>query len=117
MSRSRIESIAFLVLFAWVAWLAWGMFSIFFSPLVMAVVLAILFNPLYVRLRKIFRGQSTIAATVVVGVVLLFVVVPIGCPSTRAPCCSHSNPIAVIPLRPVKTNAGTGRHQVLGRHP
>lgn len=77
MNRASVEKVAFLVVFAWIVWLTWGVFSIFFSPLVMAAVLAMLFIPLYDRVRTYTFGRSSIAAFIIVGIVFCFVVVPL----------------------------------------
>ena len=76
MDNSRLETVSFLVLLAGVFLLTFFVFAPFLKILALAAVFAILFQPLYVRLTRIF-GTPTLAAGIIVTANIVFFIAPV----------------------------------------
>lgn len=76
MTRQSIQNVTFLVLVVAIT----GTFALlllpYFSAILWAVILAILFNPLQQRLTELFRGQRSLAAVASVLVCICVVLIP-----------------------------------------
>ncbi|MDO8523316.1 MAG: AI-2E family transporter [bacterium] len=77
MENRRLELIAFSALFIGISILVFFVFRPFFSILVLATVLSVLFRPLYEKLIKFFRGGKSFFACLLVIVALVFLIMPI----------------------------------------
>ncbi len=77
MNKETLEIVAFLTLCAGVSTLLFFVFAPFVPVLTLATVLAILFHKPYEKLKKVLNGFESVAASIVVLVVLLFFIVPL----------------------------------------
>ena len=77
MYKNRVENYTFLALLAGVSILLFFVFAPFIQILTLAAVLAILFHKPYDRLAKELYGYKSIAAIIIVVLVLVFVIVPL----------------------------------------
>lgn len=77
MYKNRVENYTFLALLAGVSILLFFVFAPFIQILTLAAVLAILFHKPYERLTRELYGFKSIAAIIIVVLVLIFVIVPL----------------------------------------
>jgi predicted PurR-regulated permease PerM len=77
MQKNRLESLSLAVLFVGVSLLLFFVFAPFLPLLSLAVVFAILLHRPYERLIRTFNGRRNLAATLTVGVMLIFFIVPL----------------------------------------
>jgi predicted PurR-regulated permease PerM len=77
MEAKKIELVSSLVIFAAVLFLTFFVFQPFFHILVLAAVLAVLFQPLYKKLLKISGGGKSFWSFVIVLLALIFLIIPI----------------------------------------
>lgn len=77
MSKDKLESSSFLVLFAGVSILLFFVFKPFFIILSLAAVFAVLLHWPYERLTRAFGGLKSVAAVLTVGLMLVFFIVPL----------------------------------------
>src|ERR1035437_9792160 len=77
MEAKKIELISSLIIFAGVLLLTFLVFQPFFHILVLAAVLALLFQPLYKKLLQIFGGGKSFWSFVIVFLTLIFLIIPI----------------------------------------
>ncbi|MFI5260659.1 MAG: AI-2E family transporter [Candidatus Paceibacteria bacterium] len=77
MKRNRIEDISLLALFAGISLLLFFVFQPFFAVLSLAAVFALMLQTPYERLTRAFGGRKSIAALSVVGLMLIFFIVPL----------------------------------------
>jgi predicted PurR-regulated permease PerM len=71
------EMIFFFALFSVVALLAFNIMSPYITPLFLAAVLAVMFQPVYLRLSKFMKGKKSWAAFTTVLLVLVIILVPL----------------------------------------
>ena len=71
------ELVFFWILFAIVGLLAFAIMSPYFAPLFLAVVLAITFSSVHVRILKFVRGKETLAALLTTLLVLCLILLPL----------------------------------------
>ena len=76
MNQTWLTTVFFFALLSLILYSAFLILKPFLTAITWAVILAILFYPLYVWLLRWFRGRSTIAAIVVIVVITLLVIVP-----------------------------------------
>src|SRR3989338_8944877 len=74
MTRDRLVSFFFITLLLIILYQVCLIFSSFFEPLFWACVLAFVFHPVFLRLKKIFGGHETPAALLTVLLIILTVV-------------------------------------------
>ena len=77
MQNDKLENLSFLVLFIGISVLLFLVFAPFFAVMALAAVSAVLLHPSYTKLARLFRGQRSIAASAVVGLLLIFIIVPL----------------------------------------
>lgn len=77
MSHSTLQVSFFLLITALVSWTTFLIFRPYVSPLFLAIILAIIFNPVYQKIKHFLNGHETIAATLTSGIVLLVIFVPL----------------------------------------
>ena len=77
MDRDNIESYSFLALFVCVSVLLFFVFAPFIQILVLAAVLAALLHKPYEALSRDLRGWNSVAAVIIVALVLIFCIVPL----------------------------------------
>ncbi len=77
MEQSRIQSAFFVAIFGVILILNFFIFRHFFTVLLIALTLAVLFNPIHSRIRSYLKNEN-FAALVTTLLVLLIVVVPLG---------------------------------------
>ncbi len=77
MDRTKLETFAFVAFFAIISTLVVLVFLPFVQILALAAVFAILFQDAYLSVLRALRGQATIAALLVVVLVLVFCIIPI----------------------------------------
>jgi predicted PurR-regulated permease PerM len=77
MNRNRLEDVSLLVLFVGISLLLFFVFQPFFAVLSLAVVFAILLHVPYEKVVRIFGGRKSFAALIMVGLMLVFFIVPL----------------------------------------
>lgn len=77
MQNDKLANTSFLVLFIGISILLFFVFAPFFAVMALAAVSAVLLHPSYEKLAKLFRGQKSIAAAVTVGLMIVFIIVPL----------------------------------------
>ena len=77
MKRHTLEGFAFLALFAGISTLLFFIFSPFLQILVLAAVFAVVLQKPYESLTRLFRGNRSLAAVSLVGLSLIFCIVPL----------------------------------------
>ena len=77
MDKGRFESVAFFALFVGVSLLLFFVFAPFIQILALAAVFAALLHPLYVKLERELKGWKSLSAFMVVGLTLIFFIVPL----------------------------------------
>ncbi|MCX6786740.1 MAG: AI-2E family transporter [Candidatus Kaiserbacteria bacterium] len=77
MQKGNLESSSFLVLFVGISLLLFFVFAPFFAVLTLATVSAVLLHAPYEKLTRLFGGWKSLAAIVTVGLMLVFVIVPL----------------------------------------
>jgi predicted PurR-regulated permease PerM len=77
MERKKLELITFSGLFGGLFILTFFVFKPFLSILVLAMVLSVLFHPLYKKLIKVFHGGRSFVACLLVIIALIFLIIPI----------------------------------------
>ena len=77
MQNDKLENASFLVLFIGISILLFFVFAPFFAVMALAAVSAVLLHPAYEKLAKLFKGEKNIAAAVTVGLLLVFIIVPL----------------------------------------
>ncbi len=77
MHKNRLESFSLLALFAGVSILLFFVFAPFIQILAFAGVFAVLLQKPYEQLARTLRGQKSIAAVLIVALVLIFFIVPL----------------------------------------
>lgn len=77
MDKNRVENLSLFALFIGVSILLFFVFAPFFAVLALAVVFAILLDPLYEKLTHLFGGWKSMAALLTVGAMLIFLIVPL----------------------------------------
>ncbi|MCX6753037.1 MAG: AI-2E family transporter [Candidatus Nomurabacteria bacterium] len=77
MEKKRLEIISFLVFCTGILTLTFFVFRPFFSILVLAAILALLFRPLYKRLTLRYKKGESFFAFIIVLIALVFIIIPI----------------------------------------
>jgi predicted PurR-regulated permease PerM len=77
MEAKKIELVSSLIIFAGVLILTFFVFQPFFHILVLAAVLAVLFQPLYKKLLQLWSGGKSFWAFIIVVLSLVFLIIPI----------------------------------------
>ncbi|MFZ2205166.1 MAG: AI-2E family transporter [Minisyncoccia bacterium] len=77
MEKKRLEVISFSVLCAGILILTFFVFRPFFSILVLAAVLSMLFRPLYKKMLHSYKGGKSFFAIIIVLLGLIFLIIPI----------------------------------------
>jgi len=77
MESKRLELIVFSTLFVGLSILTFFVFQPFLRILVLAMVLSVLFYPLYEKLVKVFHGGKSFWACLLVMIALIFLIIPI----------------------------------------
>lgn len=77
MSVQHLQVGFFFIFILGILWLNYFIFLPYLSVLFLALVFAIIFDPLYEKILKTFRGRSSLAALVTVFLVLMIIVGPI----------------------------------------
>lgn len=77
MESKRLELVVFSALFVGLSILTFFVFQPFLSILVLALVLSVLFHPLYQKLVKVFHGGKSFVACLLVIVAFIFLIIPI----------------------------------------
>lgn len=76
-NQQRVQLAFFLVLLGLAAFMTYIVYQPFLNVIILALVLAILLNPIYVRALKIFGGRSKVAASVVIVLTIVFILTPL----------------------------------------
>ena len=77
MEKKRLEIVSFFVLCAVILALAFFVFRPFFTIIVLAMVLALLFQPLYKKMLSYYTGGKSLFALAIVFMALIFLIIPI----------------------------------------
>lgn len=77
MPKNKLESLSFLVLFVGATAILFFVFVPFFAVLALAAVFAVLLNWPYEKLTRALGGLKSLAAILVVGLMLVFLIVPL----------------------------------------
>jgi predicted PurR-regulated permease PerM len=77
MEKKKLEIVSFIVLCAGILVMAFFVFRPFFSILVLAAVLAMLFRPLYKKMLLYYKGGKNLFAFIIVLLGLIFLIIPI----------------------------------------
>ena len=76
MEKGSVPKIFFIILFAFVAMLFW-LFWTYISSIVLALLIASAFYPLYLWITKLFRGKEQTASLVITLFILIVLVIPV----------------------------------------
>lgn len=76
-NQQRIQLFFFIALLGIAAFMTYLVYQPFFNVIVLALVLAILLNPIYEKVLKFTGDRSTISATIVVALSVIFILVPL----------------------------------------
>lgn len=82
MNLRYLNTAFFFIILGLVSWAAYFLFAPFVSAIFLAAILAILFFPMYEWMVEKFGGRTQLAATAMVGVIVLTIVVPVAGVST-----------------------------------
>lgn len=78
MVRTIVEYVFFFALLAGAGYMVWLLLSPFISALALALIITVIFYPLYTFIEKhVYKNSSSIAATVTLIIVLLVVILPV----------------------------------------
>ncbi len=75
--NGKVSSYVFLFVLLGLVYLCYLLFKPFLSPIIWAVVLATLFHPVGVRIRRLLRCKETLAAVLMCALVIIIIVGPI----------------------------------------
>jgi len=81
-AREQVFAGFFFAMFLFLLYQLYRVFTPFLGPIVWAAVLAIVFYPLYLRLLRTMRGNTTVAAAAMTAIVTVSIVVPTASLST-----------------------------------
>ena len=76
MTQRQLFVLSFFVFFILIFFQLVGVFKLFLTPILWAVILALVFYPLYLRVCRLLRGQRTLASLAVVLLVILLTAGP-----------------------------------------
>lgn len=76
-NQQRVQLAFFLVLLGLSAFMTYIVYQPFLNVIILALVLAILLNPVYERVLKLFGGRSKVAASAVIFLTIVFILIPI----------------------------------------
>lgn len=76
-NQQRVQLAFFLVLLGLACLMTYLVYRPFLNVIILSLVLAILLNPIYERILKLFRGRSKIAASVVIVLAIVFILIPL----------------------------------------
>ncbi len=76
-NQQRIQFAFFLVLLGLAAFMSYIVYQPFLNVIILALVLAILLNPVYEYILKIFRNKGSMAAAVVIILTIIFILTPL----------------------------------------
>ena len=76
MRREQLFAVFFFLAFCFLFYQFYLILSDFLGPLSYAALLAFIFHPLYVRLRRLVHGREALAASIMTTAVILLVIVP-----------------------------------------
>lgn len=77
MTQKQLFILSFFVLLVLIFLQLAGIFRLFLTPMLWAVILALVFYPLYLRLRRLVRGRRSLAAAMTTLIVVVLTVGPI----------------------------------------
>ena len=76
-NQQRVQLAFFLVLLGLAAFMTYVVYQPFLNVIVLALVLAILLDPIYERLLRFFKGRARVAATAVIVLAIIFILTPL----------------------------------------
>lgn len=76
MTQKQLFILSFFVLFVLIFLQLIGIFHLFLTPILWAVILALVFYPLFAKLRDLFRGRRNLASAVVILLVVILTAGP-----------------------------------------
>lgn len=76
-NQQRIQTAFFLVLLGLAIFVTYIVYQPFLNVIILALVLAILLNPVYNWILKVFKGRETLAASTVIILSIVFILIPI----------------------------------------
>lgn len=76
-NQQRIQLVFFLFLLGLAAFMTYVVYQPFLNVIILAMVLAILLNPIYEKILKLFGGRSKTAAATLIVLTIIFILVPL----------------------------------------
>ena len=76
-NQQRVQLAFFLVLLGLAAFMTYVVYQPFLNVIVLALVLAILLDPIYERLLRFFKGRARVAASAVIVLAIIFILTPL----------------------------------------